>query len=44
VLIQLDKAGKKALREAVIDGWLACAPPKLAEQYLASGTAARRSR
>jgi hypothetical protein len=34
VLIQLDKAGTKALREAVVDGWLACAPPKLAEQYL----------
>jgi hypothetical protein len=35
VLIQLDKAGKKAVREAIVDGWLACAPPKLAEQYLA---------
>ena len=34
VLIQLDKAGTKAVRETVIDGWLACAPPKLAEQYL----------
>jgi hypothetical protein len=34
VLIQLDKAGTKALREAIVDGWLACAPPKLAERYL----------
>ncbi|HEX8305041.1 MAG TPA: hypothetical protein VF612_09195 [Jatrophihabitans sp.] len=34
VLIQLDKAGKKAVRETVVDGWLACAPAKLAEQYL----------
>jgi hypothetical protein len=34
VLIQLKKATKKATREAIIDGWLACAPPTLAEQYL----------
>ena len=34
VLIQLDKVSKKALREAIVDGWLACAPPKLAEHYL----------
>jgi hypothetical protein len=34
VLIQLDRAGPEAVREAVIDGWLACAPPKLAERYL----------
>ena len=34
VLVQLRKVSKKALREAVIDGWLACAPPKLAEEYL----------
>ena len=34
VLIQLDKAGRRAVRDALVDGWLACAPPKLAEQYL----------
>ena len=34
VLIQLKKVTKKALREAIIDGWLACAPPSLADQYL----------
>jgi hypothetical protein len=34
VLIQLDKAGRKPVREALVDGWLACAPPKLAEQHL----------
>jgi hypothetical protein len=34
VLIQLRKVSKKALRDALIDGWLACAPPKLADQYL----------
>jgi hypothetical protein len=34
VLIALPEASSAALREAITDGWLACAPPKLAEQYL----------
>lgn len=34
VLIQLRKVSKKALRDAVLDGWLACAPPKLTDRYL----------
>lgn len=34
VLIQLRKVSKKALRDALTDGWLACAPPNLVEQYL----------
>ena len=34
VLIQLKVVGKRALREAILDGWLACAPPKLADAYL----------
>ena len=34
VLIQMKKVGKRALREAIIDGWLACAPPKLVDEYL----------
>jgi hypothetical protein len=34
VLIQLNKVSGRALREALTDGWLACAPPKLAAQYL----------
>ena len=34
VLIQLRKASAAALREAITDGWLACAPAKLAGQYL----------
>ena len=38
VLIQLDKVGKRALREAILDGWLACAPARLADQHLGSGT------
>jgi len=35
VLIQLRKATKKELREALADGWLACAPAALADQFLA---------
>jgi len=34
VLIQLRVVGRKALREAIVDGWLACAPPALAEEYV----------
>ena len=34
VLIQLQKVSAQALREAVTDAWLACAPPPLAAQYL----------
>jgi len=34
VLIQLRKVSGKALRDAITDGWLASAPPKLADQYL----------
>ena len=30
VLIQLKAVGKRALREAIIDAWSACAPPRLA--------------
>jgi hypothetical protein len=34
ILIQLRLVTRKALREAITDGWLACAPPKLAARYL----------
>jgi hypothetical protein len=34
VLIQLKTVTKKALRDAIIDAWLACAPPVLANEYL----------
>jgi hypothetical protein len=34
VLVQLRKVSTKALRDALTDGWLACAPPELAKQYL----------
>ncbi len=33
VLIQLRAVSAKALRDAITDGWLACAPPGLANQY-----------
>jgi hypothetical protein len=42
VLIQLKSVGKKALREAIVDGWLASAPPALAEAYVAQETKRRR--
>jgi hypothetical protein len=34
ILIQLRKVSKKALRDALVDGWLACAPPRLTDEYL----------
>jgi hypothetical protein len=34
VLVQLRTVPKKALREAIVDGWLACAPPPVAAQFL----------
>ena len=34
VLIQLMNVCRAALREAIIDGWLACSPPRLVDQYL----------
>lgn len=39
VLIQLNTVRAKDLREAVTDAWLACAPPKLAQQHLAGQSA-----
>src|SRR5262249_7988899 len=32
-LVQLDRVSAEALREALIDGWLACAPSALADSY-----------
>jgi hypothetical protein len=32
VLIQLPKVSARALRDAITDGWLACAPPALARR------------
>jgi hypothetical protein len=41
VLIQLEAVGKRALREAILDAWLARAPQKLADDYMKK---AKRSR
>ncbi len=35
VLIQLKLVTKRALRDAIIDGWLSAAPSNVAEEYLA---------
>ena len=37
VLIQLKTVTKRVLLEAIIDGWLACAPRKLADEYTEKG-------
>jgi len=34
VLIQLRAVSTKALRDALVDGWLACAPTGLADEFL----------
>jgi len=34
VLVQLRKISRIALREVLLDGWLACAPPSLTAEYL----------
>ena len=44
VLIQLKKATKRAVWEAVTDGWLACAPPRLAQEFLERERPRGRSR
>jgi hypothetical protein len=35
VLIQLKTVAKRPLRDALVDGWLACAPAHLAHRYFA---------
>jgi hypothetical protein len=37
VLIQLRTVGKRVLRDAIVDGWLAAAPAALADEFVASG-------
>jgi hypothetical protein len=34
ILIQLKTVSADELRDAVVSGWLACAPPRLADAYL----------
>jgi hypothetical protein len=36
ILIELKSVGKRALKEAITDGWLACAPTTLADRFAAS--------
>jgi hypothetical protein len=36
ILIQLNVVAGSTLREAITDGWLACAPPDLARRYVTS--------
>jgi hypothetical protein len=42
ILIQLKTVAKRALREAIIDGWLACAPHRLADEYVEQEKTRRR--
>jgi hypothetical protein len=39
VLVQLNIATKKPLREAIEDAWLTCAPERLSQAYLLGGHA-----
>jgi hypothetical protein len=34
ILIQMKHVTKRTLRDAMVDGWLACAPSQLATQYV----------
>jgi len=36
VLVYLKKATRRVLTDAIVDGWLACAPAALAEEYVGS--------
>jgi len=42
VLVQLKTVTKRALREVIIDGWLACAPRALADEYVEQERTRRR--
>jgi hypothetical protein len=42
VLVQLRVVGKRVLRDAIVDGWLASAPSSLADEFVASGGLRRR--
>jgi len=44
VLIQLKVVTKAALRDALLDAWLVCAPTKLADDYMARQATRRGSR
>jgi hypothetical protein len=42
VLIQLRVVGKRVLRDAIVDAWLAVAPRALADEFVANGGLRRR--
>jgi hypothetical protein len=42
VLIHMKTVTKRALGEALVDGWLACAPAELADAYIAGAAPRRR--
>jgi hypothetical protein len=42
VLLEVPNVTKRQLEDAIVDGWLACAPPKLADEYLAKRRSRRR--
>ena len=44
LLIQLDVASKRVVRELIIDAWLACATRALADKYMAAAPQGRRKR
>ena len=44
VLVHLKTVPKRVLRDVILDGWLACAPPRVAEEYLQSLKAGSRAR
>ena len=43
VLIELPRVTKRAMREAILDGWLACAPRRLSDEHVARSHPRRRS-
>jgi hypothetical protein len=42
VLVQLPRVGARVLRDAVVDAWLAVAPPALADEFVSAGGLRRR--
>ena len=44
VLVELRKVSRRALEAAIVDGWLACAPPALAREYARARRPTGRSR
>ena len=44
VLVQLKAATKRTVRDALVDGWLVCAPRQLADDFIAHSRPRRRAR